>query len=394
MAFMSATLDTDAIDAQATRLANLALDGFEETLTVLWELAILVDQSGVVARATKSRLSAATPLDKLNEVTETNARLVMSKITEQVGAPSNLDLQLIADGASICGWASKLAAAATLSSLRTYEREHREVLIVDDAARPDEHDQWRGDGSPVRGVPLPHSASAEDDLFADADAAEDILDEFVARTYKARTEARTHEGARAAAQLLGVPAPTRMDRARDRARVARLLDRQPLIAHSAVSRLAAGALDDVDPALAKMWEGYTPDELATVAEANPLLASILAASAVTPMPPVGERRLAEMRDRLANIGDGPRWGGVLRKTLRAFADVYADGVADFATGGTLRAKTRAENSAARTRWIAAAAAAARFPGAPLGTTVDDIYSTLADCLDAVSSDLAFERSTV
>ena len=272
----------DAIDAAATAAAQKYRDGELDEQDALWQCAVLFMESRM-SRPIAAKQTYTLGVDAAEEIESMLDELVITKIVKRVDGGSYLDLERIAAGESLMGWARNLLRAAAPSERRNYQRRNR-AQPTDDV---------------VLHSHTENMSSHTGDIVQD-DKVEELHTTLVLRSWGVRDQFKSHEHARAATKFLGVGTVPRTP-PEQRQAVLDVLASRSEAAHRSLTQIVASPSQrhphsDDDDLFADIWNSYSPGDQHIIADADPRFAAILAAASATPVPTLSRSCTELMRD--------------------------------------------------------------------------------------------------
>lgn len=327
--------EADTIDAQAVRIARAALSGELDEAEVRWRLAALVQQAGISA-VEAERCGARWPALHPSDIEHQLDNVIQSKLTGAEGRPPSYDIQTLAGGASLVGWARKLTQSAShkiASRLRDGSSRSRPI-------EPDELARLMVEPT------LGRSYTDHTTTGAACSVTEDDVEVFRRQIRSMRTNGQVHHRTEALLRLYGLPAPARQSLSARRERIASVLNGDA----EAARRSLATAIQPIGTAdVAACWNGWPPEAKQHLARLDARVAHQLALASITPIPPVQQKVVAQVRNRVAaQIGDLEMARSLVACWVTARSETTGNEFAG--RGAPSRVKSVSQHEADRAAW--------------------------------------------
>ena len=363
------------IDALAREVAQSAVAGTLTEPDARWALASLVYRSNipevVVYRATLGRQIPS-------QIVRDSADFVREQLTKMITGPKpKLDLQVVAGGSSLCGWASRVIAGPCVYPKNNFDsrtRRTREVTVGEDTISSLVALRAIGDygiGS----------------LFnEETKRRHDVVDEYMLLAKGLREWELVHLNAEHICTVSGVAPPRRAPNLSNRRALLTRLDSSDGTCRDDLRSILDGETITRD-SLATLFTNLTPEEIDRVASLSPLSSQMLARSALTPVPPPRLTVVKTLRTNVSNVAGGQRSAN---KLCRAYVNVVSeiDG-SEFAPDAASRQIKRvAERRLDFANWNATATDLVERGFLGLGETPDQVLVSLSRQVRAISLERA------
>ncbi len=312
---------------------------------------------------------------------------VRAKIAAKLLTPGSRDFDFaIARTSSACGWLRKHVPNHIVQGIRDVRRAERRTGTATDPS-----------GFVLDTVtydPEPGDDTAARHEYADK------VDEFEAQCHGLRGRPRMRLGMEKAAEILGVPAAVRPEDYRDRAEVLKLLKADPWLAYRSLETFAAVVLGysehpdaltrDVDERVLALWDSYDADQVERLLDADPRFAAALAEFAVAPFDRPSKKSIQRMRTAAAGASSKVtdargqrrldlRWRNLAAVLVESWVATECEPVSDFTVASEAeQAAARRGHVVSRSRWHTYLNQAAAYPGAPLGSTTEQVQERLME----------------
>lgn len=385
---------TEQIDVRARHLAIQARRGAVEEQQARDAIAAMLFASAIPSEAAQvlARFPHATAQVR-RDVRDRLRGLIYTKCTN-TEASSCLDLVIVADGRSVCGWARKLLRTAAEREFWQMQRhQHRERLLTEQELL---EGRLLGESALVDGER--HRVLAE----VDQDRCMEALDlhEAQMRCQRSGGPYELNASVRSLMYAYGVPSPPmRLTSAGRARRLLRRLDEDARLAQTQMVMIAdrldgpgcepAGAPAGVDPDLYAICAGWSAEQLRTIGR-NPMVADLFVRAGASQRAPLTRNVIAELKSRVAAAGGGV--AGSLRHA-QSLASTYTrmysqTTAAEWAHHCQPRPKSARQRHLDRAAFVRAAR---RFIDAGVtvfGRTPAEVEGALGDLVETVIKDLA------
>ena len=340
-------------DADASALARQALDGTLPELQVRWALLAEVRQSEIAASVAIRHLPPPRTEANLAELTDQLNDLLTDRIVG-VDREATLNLELIAAGASLHGWARQFCRGSAGRVLMSARRRSSRHLPLED----------------TRHLNLVSGAIEQDE-----DSLDEIASSLADQARRLRHAGAVHLKARVLCEVFSLPAPPRMV---DHPRRVALLT---ALEKAAQSRTAAR---EVASDVGAVWREWPDEQRSSLDGLDPRIVCLLMTASLTPTPPPQTRVIARFGAQLeCHLGqDGP-------KLLRAWAEAVTElDRSEFSPTGSPRLKTRSLRNRHRARFDRMAQRLVDSGETELGDSPEAISQSLFAGLTKVEAELA------
>jgi hypothetical protein len=352
------------IDDLARDVAKRALAGTMTDKDARWALASLVYKSNIPEAVVGSSTNG---LQIRVQLVRDSADYVREQLTKMIVGPKpKLDLKMLAEGSSLCGWARRIIAGARVFPKTNFDsrtRLSREVVVSDDTISSLVALRAIGD----------YGVSS---LFnEEVEQRHDVVDEYALLAKGLREGELLHLSAEHICTVYAVAAPRRAPHVRNHRALLTRLDASENACRDDLYQL----LDDETIArdsLAILFTNLTPEEIGGVVSLSPLSSQMLARSALTPVPPPRQTVVKTLRANVVKAAGGQRSANSL---CRAYVNVVSeiDG-SEFAPDAAHRQIKRvAERRADFANWNATANDLVKHGHLDLGETPDQVLTSLS-----------------
>lgn len=387
----------DQIDSTARELAQQAQTGEIDEHDARAQIAGMLLTSGV-ARSV-ARQTSVTFSQQRVDLEENIQGLLVGRILD---VESSFDLGTLAAGGSLCGWARKLAwrVAEKDSAVRARGMQWRTHLV--DPQPPARSGPYDGDlGDPYSTAY--HAAVAFEGLSAEDQSTGGWVDgEEVAWAIEraenltgfARGPMRAHATAAALREVLRLPALCVPDTSSERAAILELVNADEALARRSLVQMAAMVCSEppslpapgeasVGELLLSLWDDFSADDLESLMVRPARAAHAIVVDALTPLPKPSREAVRSLTREVRRASAAKDWVMTQDGLVVAFLATCTEAVSRFDDTNDAAAKARKESAArdAASRWPALAARVAGFPGAPLGSTVEQVNFTMRRLLE-------------
>lgn len=314
---------------------------------------------------------------------------------------STFDLTRIQTG-SLCGWARVLAV-----KVAQYDRAVRPAgmdavtRIVDPTPPPNVHGAGGMVGdeetSTFHAAMAFEGLTAEDAVLAEWDDSErfsQALERVEHLTGHARGSVRDHASAAALREVLRLPALCVPESTDERAELLALVLHDETLARRSLVQMAALVCTEppsrpapgdepVGELLLSLWDDFHPDQLESLMVRPTKAAHILAVDALTPMPKPSRAAVRTMARVVRAASAQKDWRMTQEGVVVSFLATCTEPVSRFDDTNDDDSKQHLRDAAkeAAGRWPMMAARLAAFPGAPLGSSVDEVGARLREVLN-------------
>lgn len=370
---------TDVRDSEARAIAASCLAGIMSEPDARWRIAGLLRGADVVEQVVAG-LQVQTHL--FEEVSDRMYDLVDTAITgagigsRRIGTRPKLDLERLASGTSLCGWARRYLSsqqARTTAQRTSWARERRETLVgelEERAAFDDLTSAFSGGGQ------------VEEETV---DAAISCLAEHAKGL---RPLGRAHLAARTLRAVYNLP---HLPRSVGRPALLAAVGADDRLAYAAVAFLADGVVENgvvedecllADLAeLAELFGEWTDAQLRSLLDLSPLVAQALVVAALSPVPPPQAGEVRQLQARVAATG-------LSRQPARAVASALASIVTETTTSEydalhELAAKTPEHQAADRARFEQVVAQLIDQGWTRFGSTSCEVEAHMRSMLDEI-----------
>lgn len=387
----------DQIDSTARELAQQAQCGEVLEHDARAQMAGLLLTSGVARSVARS--TSVTFSQQRVDLEENIQELLVGRILD---AESTFDLGVLAAGGSLCGWARNLAKkiAEKDSAVRARGMQWRTKLVdPQPPTRSAVHDGDLGDrySTAYHAAVAFEGLSAEDQNlgpWADGEEVAWAVERAENLTGFARGSMREHATAAALREVLRLPALCVPDSAADRAGILEMVHADETLARRALVQMAAMVCAEppslptpgeapVGELLLSLWDDYSADDLESLMVRPARAAHAIVVDALTPMPKPSREAVRALTRAVRGSSDAKDWVGTQDGLVVAFLATCTEAVSKFDDTNDADAKARKEAAArdAASRWPVLAARVAAFPGAPLGSTVEQVGCRMRELLE-------------
>ncbi len=387
----------DLIDQAARDLAVRHQDGSlgeHEARSGIAELLLRSDVAAAVAGAFPS-LSRQQRLDLRENL---QAELVFRALDIE----SSFRLEVIAGGGSLCGWARQLAWKVARYDRAVRPRGMERATIVVDPQVPTRRDDdprvYRDPaGKEYRAAVAFEGLSSEDVALSDWGDPDEFawaLERAEAVTGFAREPLRGHASASALREVLRLPALCVPDSSTERSEVlVRVLADETLARRSLVQMAASVCVEPpslpcpgeepVGELLMSLWDDFHPHHLESLMVRPPQAAHLLVVDSLAPLPKPSRGAVRALTRAVRQSSPASGWVSVQEGLVVAFLATCTEAVSRFddTNGAEEKAAKEAAAREAAARWPILAARVASFPGAPLGSCVEEVEDRLRGLLE-------------
>lgn len=363
------------IDAVARSVAARSIAGAMPEADARWTLAALVYRSdipeNVVGRAVSGRsIPRQACADSVESVREQLTKMI-------VGPNPKLDLNLVADGSSLCGWASRIISGPFVfpkTNFDTRNRCMREVTVNDDTI------------SSLIALRSMSDLGISSIPSHEEERGHNVVDEYFLLAKGLREWELVHLNAEHICAVSAVAPPRRAIHLRNRQT---LLKRLELSVDTCRSDLAefVEREDVASDSLAVLFSNLSIDDVDRIARLNPLSSQMLARSALTPVPQPRQSVVRSLRTSIETSVGGPRAASQL---CRAYVNVVSEVEgSEFAPcKAPRRIKKRSERKADFANWDIAVEGLVERGHLDLGQTPDMVLTTMSQKARAISVERA------
>lgn len=312
---------------------------------------------------------------------------VRAKIAGKLLTPGSKDFDFaIAKHHSACGWLRKHVSNIVIQAIRDVRRAERRTGTATDPA-----------GYTLDSVA--YDPEPGEDMAAQNERAA-LVDDFEAQRHGLRGRPRIRLAVEQASDLLGVPTALRPADHRDRAAVAKMLRNDPHLAYRSLETFAAVVLGDydhedvltrdIDERVLALWDSFDAEQVERLLEADPRFATALAEYAVSPFARPSKKSIQKMRAAVAAAA-GPkpgtrgqnrqdlRWRTLSAALVESWVDTECEPISDFTIASEdEQAAAKKGHVVSRSRWSVYLTQAVDYPGAPLGSTAEQVQDRLMD----------------
>ena len=354
----------DVRDIEARSLAASCIAGIIPETEARWHIAALLQGSGVVEQVVSTMSLAQGFVDDVTAAMWDIARIAIVGI----GSSPKLDLNQLADGASLCGWmrqflSSKQARISARRSVLTRSRLEKLTDFTDGI----ESQFHRGQGS---------------DLL-DADVANMAIAVLAEHSKGLRSFGRAHLVARVLSAVYHLPQLARAIDMPCRATLLAGVENDLYLVHRALRSIVEPtphAQSEVVQ-IAALFDGWTKAQVDYLLELSPVVAHALVVAALTPVPPPQATQVSRLRDQVAALGTTAR-------TARALATTFSTLVAEttcseFDARSNIGLKSPRSRAADRQRWEQLVDKIVAQGWTRLGTTPGEVEAHLSEMLDRI-----------
>ena len=363
------------IDTLAREVACRVLAGTTSESDARWALASLVYRSNipevVVGRTTNGR---AIP----NQVVRDAVDFVREQLTKLIVGPKpKLDLKMLAEGSSLCGWASRIIAGARVFPKTNFDsrtRLSREVTVSD------------GTISGLVALRAIGDYGISPLFNEEVEQRHDVVDEYELLARGLREWELLHLSAEHICAVYSVAAPRRAPHVRNhRALLTRLDASENSCRDDLTSFLDSGGMPK--DSLANLFTNLTVDELEAIERLSPLSSQMLARSALTPTPPPRQTVIKTLRANVVEVVGGPRSANSL---CRAYVNVVSEiNGSEFAPDAAPRQIKRVgQRRADFANWNRTAGDLVERGFLDLGVTPDQVLTSLSRQVRVISLERA------
>jgi len=352
------------IDTIARDVAQRVLAGTMSESDARWELASLVYKSNipeaVVGRATNGRQIPG-------QVVRDSVDFVREQLTKIItGTQPKLDIEVVAGGSSLCGWASRIITGPRVFPKTNFDsrtRRTREVTVSDDT---------------ISGLVALRAIGdyGVTSLFnEEVEQRHDVVDEYLLLAKGLRELELVHLNAEHICAVYAVAPPRRAPHVRNHRALLTRLDSSESSCRDDLYRVLDGEAVTPD-SLATLFTNLTLNEIDAVAALSPLSSQMLARSALTPVPPPRQVVVKTLRTNVTSAVGGLRFANDL---CRAYVNVVSevDG-SEFAPDTARRhIKRVAQRRAEFANWNATVTGLVERGHLDLGETPDHVLTSLS-----------------
>lgn len=359
------------IDVLARDIATRTLAGEVAEKDARWKLASFVYRSNipesVVGRATAGRqMPQQVVTDSIDFVREQLTKMI-------VGPNSKLDLEIVAKGSSLCGWASRIIAGPYVFPKTNFDSRTRRTRVVTVS------DDTISSLVALRTIGEYGISSMFDE---EVERRHDIVDEYMLLAKGLREWELVHLNAEHICTVSSVAPPRRAANATNRRALLAKLESSDVACRDDL-RVADTSRDS----LASLFTNLTSEEMDKVASLAPLSSQMLARSALTPVPPPRQTVMKTLRTNVTASVGGQRSALDL---CRAYVNVVSeiDG-SEFAPASERRQIKRSSvRKADFANWNEISSGLVERGFVALGETPDQILTSLSRHVRAISLDRA------
>lgn len=298
------------IDAAAAEAARQYLAGATSESDARWAIAALVYASDVPEQCVLRSTSMPAWSYHHRRATEDAQDYVREQLTRLIaGDAPKLDLGLIAEGRSVCGWASAIVSGDRALPKFDYNSRtgQRRLVTTDDDT-----------------LSYLISLRAMRDLGAtpsspEADSLHDVVDEFLLLAKGLREWEAVHLAATHIAIVSNVRLPRRSARAANRETLLQRLESEVSATRSDLREARHGVADP--DSLAGLFSNLDEVDVNAIIRLDPLASQALARSALTPVPPPRVHVVKSLKSYVAPVVGGVSPALTL---VSAYSDVVAE----------------------------------------------------------------------
>ena len=381
---IDAKAKTALIDRNAQEIGQKCLNGSITDREARWEIAELVEASAIVEEVIQPLKSTREKYEMKFALTE----FLQNKIIEPGSNGYNFQL---AQGASLCGWARKMTAAALRSKQRDFRYAESRMIPV----------------SPMLDTKREANASAVEMRFHNYQTpeydqhTEEVLSKFEAGKKNARGVIVIHNQASAVSAGFGIPLCVRPLDYSVRLKLLALLEEdESLAADSAteylrltygidsngypVSSSVMSEATTIEPTLLALWESYKQDDLEVMLGMDAQIAHALALASVLDMARPKKNLQIEMHRNLALAGKGKGWKTVVVALVESFVALECQTASEWHSPAAQRlSEMETARTIAQRNWTDRVQKVSAWKGSPLGSTEGDIHRACFKMLNAV-----------
>jgi hypothetical protein len=376
--------DHHEIDAAATDVARQVFLSTVSERDARWALAALIYGSDVPEKVVFKAAAFNTGGGRVpQQVAEDSRDYVREQLTKTIVGPKpKLDLRRIADGQSLCGWASRIISGPAVFPKKNFDsrtRRTREVTVSNETISGLVAIRSFADSMPYLGIDPTNTID---------DFRHDIVDEFLLLAKGLREWELVHLSAEHICAVSDVRAPRRsIDLPNRKSLLARLDTRTNTTRQDLTDYLTNGVL--VPDSLANVFTNLEVDDLDDVIRLDALSSQMLARSALTPVPPPREPVMRALRTSINKVVGQPK---VAAEIVKAYAGVIAETAGSEFTpdASARRIKTATARRHDFERWESDVRTLVDTGCVGLGLTPDEVFLNLNTRARRISVDRAIK----